>query len=61
LGGADGSGDLVQERKKLRQLVSVDAKAAARWWAPGRSALLFPCGSSTLPIDRLRRPQITDV
>src|ERR1700733_432781 len=29
LGGADGSGDLVQERKKPRQLVSVDAKAAA--------------------------------
>ena len=29
MGGADGSGDLVQERKKLRQLVSVDTKAAA--------------------------------
>jgi hypothetical protein len=29
LGGADGSGDLVQERKKLRQLVSVDTEAAA--------------------------------
>ncbi len=29
LGSADGGGDLVQKRKKLRQLVSVDTEAAA--------------------------------